>query len=160
MVSEYNDRRYNLLISIDPAIRQNRSLFGAAIIQLIYGLIELIDSVVIILITAGMFPNLYLPFVTGNPDIYAMFENWPIVFIPIFWFFTSLRLLSAYWLLKNKAKGFWMALFVSGITLVVVFFLLPFSALDLLITGPVIILLFQGYFKDKPILVEEEQAMS
>ena len=140
------------MLSIDPAIRQNRSLFGAAIIQLIYGLIELIDSATIVLIAGGLIPNLYLPFVNGNPDIYAMFESWPFLFIPIFWFFTSLRLLSAYWLLKNKAKGFWMALFVSGITLVAVFFLLPFSVIDIIVTCPVVILLFQGYFKDKPIL--------
>jgi len=140
------------LLSIDPAIRQNRSLFGAAIIQLIYGLVELIDSAAIVLIAVGIIPNLYLPFVNGNPDIYAMFENWPFLFAPIFWFFTSLRLLSAYWLLKNKAKGFWMALFISGITFLAVFFLLPFSVIDILAIWPVIILLFQGYFKDKPIL--------
>ena len=142
------------MLNIDPAIKQNRSLFGAAIIQLIYGLIELIDSSAIVLIAAGLIPNLYLPFVTGNPEIYAMFENWPFLFIPIFWFFTSLRLLSAYWLLKNKAKGFWMALFVSGITFIAVFFLLPFSVIDIIATLPVIILLFQGYFRDQPLLTE------
>ncbi len=142
------------MLKIDPAIKQNRSLFGAAIIQLIYGLIELIDSSAIVLIAAGLIPNLYLPFVTGNPEIYAMFENWPFLFIPIFWFFTSLRLLSAYWLLKNKAKGFWMALFVSGITFIAVFFLLPFSVIDIIATLPVIILLFQGYFRDQPLLTE------
>jgi hypothetical protein len=140
------------MLSVDPAIRKNRSLFGAAILQLIYGLIELTDSAAIVLIVAGLVPNFYLPFVSGNPDIYAMFESWPIIFIPIFWFFTSLRLLSAYWLFKNKAKGFWMALFVSGITLVAVFFLLPFSVIDLIGTCPIVILLFHGYFKDKPIL--------
>ncbi len=142
------------LLSIDAAIRQNRSLFGAAIIQLIYGLIELVDSATIVLIAGGLIPNLYLPFVTGNAEIYAMFENWPFLFIPIFWFFTSLRLLSAYWLLKNKAKGFWMALFVSGITFIAVFFLLPFSVIDIIATLPVIILLFQGYFRDQPLLTE------
>ncbi|MHA1904473.1 MAG: hypothetical protein ACXADL_08465 [Candidatus Thorarchaeota archaeon] len=142
------------MLDISPTIRQNRALYGAAVIQLIYGLIELIDSVTIVLIAARLIPNLYLPFVTGNPDIYAMFENLPILFIPIFWFFTSLRLISAYWIFKNKAKGFWMALFVSGVTLVAVFFLLPFSVIDIIATFPVVILLFQGYFRDEPILSE------
>ncbi|MFX1368329.1 MAG: hypothetical protein ACFFAY_07015 [Promethearchaeota archaeon] len=140
------------MIGIDPAIRQNRSLYVAAIMQLIYGLIELTDSAAIVLIAANLIPNFYLPFVYGNPEIAAMLENLPILFIPIFWFFTSLRLLSAYWIFKNKAKGVWMALFVSGITLVAVFFLLPFSVLDVIGTWPVVILLFQGYFRDKPIL--------
>jgi hypothetical protein len=139
---------------IDPLIRQNRSLFGAAILQFVYGLIELTDSAAIVLIVAGLIPNFYLPFVTGNPDIYALFEGLPILFIPIFWFFTSLRLLSAYWLLKNKAKGFWMALFVSGVTLVAVFFLLPFSVIDIAAVCPIVILLFHGYFKEDPIIIQ------
>jgi hypothetical protein len=143
------------MLSIDPAIRQNRSLYWAAIIQLIYGLIELTDSAAIVLITTGIIPNLYLPLMTGNPEIAAMFENLPIIFIPIFFFFTSLRLISANWIFKNKAKGLWMALFVSGVTLVAVFFLLPFSVIDIVVTCPVVILLFHGYFKDTPILTED-----
>lgn len=144
------------MLNISPAIKQNRSLYNAAIIQLVYGLIELTDSAAIVLIAAGIIPNLYLPFVTGNPEISAMLENIPALFIPIFWFFTSLRLLSAYWIFKNKAKGFWMAIFVSGVTFIAVFFFLPFSVLDVLATWPVIILLFQGYFKEKPIIEESE----
>jgi hypothetical protein len=140
---------------ISPAIKQNRSLYGAAIILLIYGLIELTDSISIVLITAGIIPNFYLLLMNGNPEITTMLENFTILFIPIFWFFTSLRLLSAYWLFMNKAKGFWMALFVSGITFLAVFWFMPFSVMDIIATWPVIILLFQGYLKEKPIVMEQ-----
>jgi hypothetical protein len=129
---------------ISPAIKQNRSLYGAAIILLIYGLIELTDSISIVLITAGIIPNFYLLLMNGNPEITTMLEN-----------FTSLRLLSAYWLFMNKAKGFWMALFVSGITFLAVFWFMPFSVMDIIATWPVIILLFQGYLKEKPIVMEQ-----
>ncbi|NHJ14370.1 MAG: hypothetical protein EAX95_11875 [Candidatus Thorarchaeota archaeon] len=146
------------VFDIDSTIRENRSIFVAAIIQLGYGLMELADSVAIVLITIGLIPNLYFPFLTGNAEIYAMLENMPVVFIPIFWCFTTLRLLSAFWILKNKIKGFWLAIFVSGITLIAAFFLLPFGAFDMLPTLPVVVLLFNGYFKERRILEEGDSA--
>jgi multisubunit Na+/H+ antiporter MnhC subunit len=45
-----------------------------------------------------------------------------------------------------------MAMFISGITLVAVFFLLPFAVIDIIGTGIVVFLLFMGYFKDQPII--------
>jgi len=137
---------------INPAIRQNRSLFIGGVMQLIYGLIELTDSATIVLITAGLVPNIYLGSISGSTEIAAMLENLPIIFIPIFWFFTGFRLLSAYWILQNKEKGFWTALFVSGVTIVAAFFLLPSSVIDLVAVGLVIAFLFNGYFEDKPLV--------
>ncbi|NHI84334.1 MAG: hypothetical protein EAX81_08550 [Candidatus Thorarchaeota archaeon] len=144
------------MIEIGSAVRENRSIFTAAIIQLCHGLVELIDSTAIVLITIGLLPNLYLPFVTGNVEIYAMLENMPVVFIPIFWCFTTLRLVSAYWIFGNKIKGFWLAIFVSGVTLLAAFFLLPFGAFDMVPTLPVVVLLFNGYFRDRKIVEEED----
>ena len=140
--------------TISPAIRQNRSLFIGGVMQLIYGLIEVTDSVAIVLIAAGLVPNLYLGMISGDSGIAAMLENTPVVFIPIFWFFTGFRLLSAYWILMNREKGFWTALFVSGATLVAVFFLLPFSAIDLVAVGLVVGFLLNGYFEDRPLIIE------
>jgi hypothetical protein len=106
------------------------------------------------LITAGLVPNIYLGFVSGGTEISTLLEIAPWVFIPIFWFFTGFRLLSAYWILANKEKGFWAALFVSGVTLIAVFFLLPFSIIDLVAVGVVVALLLNGYFEDKPLISE------
>jgi hypothetical protein len=140
--------------SIDPSIKQNRSLYWGGLVQLAYGLIEIPDCIAIVLIAAGFLPNLYLSEFSGFSGVYAMMENMPIVFVPIFWFFMSLRLLSAYWVLTNKAKGVWLALLVSGITVIAAFFLLPFGAGDLIGVWPVIVLLLNGYFKDQPIVQE------
>ncbi len=80
------------------------------------------------------------------------------MFIPIFWFFTSLRLASASGIFENRVNGFERAFFVSGVTLVTVFFLLPFNIIDVLATWPVPILLLNGDFKDAPILIKGNNA--
>ena len=124
--------------------------------QLIYGLIELTDSATIVLIAAGLVPNIYLGSISGNSEISSILQNSPEVFIPIFWFFTGFRLLSAYWILMNKEKGFWTALFVSGVTLVAVFFLLPSSIIDLVAVGLIVAFLFNGYFEERPLIAEKD----
>jgi hypothetical protein len=48
-------------------------------------------------------------------------------------------------------------MFISGITLIAVFFLLPFSVIDIVGTGIVVFLLFMGYFKDQPIVKPESE---
>ncbi|MGY5876086.1 MAG: hypothetical protein RTU30_10095 [Candidatus Thorarchaeota archaeon] len=140
------------MFQIDPEIKQNRSLYFAAIMQLIYGLVELVDCAAIVLITAGILPNLYVSFMAVDTELGVMLQNLPVIFIVIFVFFTSMRLISAVWIFENKVKGFWMALLVSAVTLVGVWFLLPFSVIDLAILCPFLILLFNGYFKDRPLL--------
>jgi hypothetical protein len=122
---------------------------------MIYATIEFGDSLCIPLIALGLLPNFYLILPLANAELSLLLANEPFWFIPIFWFFTSFRIASGYWILQNKAKGFWMALFISGITLIAVFFLLPFSVIDIVGTGVVVFLLFMGYFKDEPIITED-----
>jgi hypothetical protein len=142
------------LILIDSVIRENRSLFWAGICQFVYGLIELTDSIVIILISLGLFPNFYVSFISIDNQVGALLETTPAVFIGVFLFFTTLRLVSACWILQNKLKGFWLALSVTGVTLVTVWFLLPFAVIDLVCICPFLILLFRGYFGESPIVQE------
>jgi quinol-cytochrome oxidoreductase complex cytochrome b subunit len=122
---------------------------------MIYATIEFVDSLCIPLIALGLLPNFYLIMPLANQELSLLLANDPFWFIPIFWFFTSFRIASGYWILQNKAKGFWMALFISGITLMAVFFLLPFSVIDIVGTGVVVFLLFMGYFKDEPIIKQD-----
>ena len=142
-------------MKISPEIRKNKPLFYAALIQMIYATIEFVDSLAIPLIALNILPNFYSFIPLANAELSALLANEPFWFIPIFWFFTSFRIASGYWILQNKAKGFWMAMFISGITLVAVFFLLPFSVIDIFGTGVVVFLLFMGYFKDEPIIKQE-----
>lgn len=142
-------------MKISPDIKLNKPLYYGAILQLVYASIEFIDSLSIPLIALGMMPNLYLMMPFANPELSSLLANEPMWFIPIFWFFTVFRIASGYWILQNKAKGFWIAMFISVITLVAAFFLLPFAVIDIIGTGIVVFLLIMGYFKDQPLLKEE-----
>ena len=143
-------------MKISPEIRKNKPIFYGALVQMIYATIEFVDSLAIPLIALNILPNFYSIIPLANTELSALLANEPFWFIPIFWFFTSFRIASGYWILQNKAKGFWMAMFISGITLIAVFFLLPFSVIDIFGTGVVVFLLFMGYFKDEPIVETEE----
>ena len=145
-------------MKISPEIRKNKPLFYGALVQMIYATIEFVDSLAIPLIALNILPNFYSFIPLANVELSALLANEPFWFIPIFWFFTSFRIASGMWLLQNKVKGFWMAMFISGITLIAVFFLLPFSVIDIFGTGVVVFLLFMGYFKDQPIISQTEEA--
>jgi hypothetical protein len=145
-------------MKISPEIRENKPLFYGALVQMIYATIEFVDSLAIPLIALNILPNFYSFIPLANAELSALLANEPFWFIPIFWFFTSFRIASGMWILQNKVKGFWMAKFISGITLIAVFFLLPFSVIDIFGTGVVVFLLFMGYFKDQPIISQTEEA--
>ncbi len=142
-------------MKVSSEIRNNKPLYYAALVQMIYASIEFVDSLAIPLIALNILPNFYLILPLANAELSSLLTNEPFWFIPIFWFFTSFRIASGVWILQNKVKGFWMAMFISGITLIAVFFLLPFSVIDILGTGVVVFLLFMGYFKDQPIIKPE-----
>ncbi len=144
------------MFSIDRRIRETSSLFWLAIAQLIYGIIETTDTITILLISAGLVPNLYIGLIDSNQTIAIILDNTPILLFPIFLFFTTLRLISGYWILRNKVKGIWLTLFLTGITLIAAFYLLPLGVLDIGFCIPIVYLLFTGYFGDRRILESQE----
>ena len=137
---------------VDEQIRANRSLYWAGMLQLFYGLFEMVDVVTITTITIGLIPNIYSSLVPVTTEIGTFMATMPGLFVIIFLFFASLRISSGYWILRNRVMGFWMAIFVTGVSLVAVWFFLPFGAFDLCIILPFIVLLFNGYYQDKPII--------
>ena len=137
---------------VNEQIRANRFLYWAGILQLFYGLFEMVDVVTITIITIGLIPNIYSSLVPVTTEIGTFMATMPGLFIIIFLFFASLRISSGYWILQNRAMGFWLALFVTGVSLVAVWFFLPFGAFDLCVILPFIVLLFNGYYQDKPII--------
>jgi hypothetical protein len=141
-------------VKVSSEIKANKPLFYGAVIQLIYAMIEFTDSLCIPLIAMGLMPNWYVVIPLVSPELALLLANEPVWFIPIFWFFTSFRIASGIWILQNQAKGFWMAIFISVITLVAAFFLLSFSVVDIIGTGTVVFLLLMGYFEDRPLVKE------
>ena len=140
------------MFEINDQIRDNRALYWAGIIQVFYGLLELMDTFTIGLISIGVIPNFYSSLVSVETEVGTLIETMPIIFVPIFAFIASFRLLSGYWILQNKVLGLWLAIFITGVSVVAVWFFLPLSALDLVIIAPFLILLFIGYFQDDPIV--------
>ncbi len=140
------------MLGIDVKIRENRSLYWAGILQIFYGLFELADVVAAVMISIGLIPNIYASFIPETTEIGMFMQTMPVILLPIFFFFASLRFLSGYWILQNRAKGFWLAVLISGVSLIAVWFLLPLSVLDLCIMLPILILLFNGYFQDSTIV--------
>ena len=136
-------------------IRKNESLYWAGLIQLFYGVIESVDVAAAILIAIGVIPNIYSLFFSTSTEIGMLMSTMPWIFVLIFFFFASLRIVSGYWILRNRAKGLWLAFLVTGVSLVAVWFLLPLSALDLCILIPLLLLLFNGYYQESPIISEQ-----
>jgi hypothetical protein len=139
---------------VDAKIKENRSLYWAGILQLFYGLFELIDVAAMAMISIGVIPNISELFIPATTEVGMLMHTMPIIFIPIFFFFASLRVWSGYLILLNRIKGLWMAFLVTGVSLVAVWFLLPLSVLDICILLPLIVLLFKGYYRDSPIISE------
>ena len=142
-------------MKISPEIRANKPLFYGALGQMVYATIEFLDSLCIPLIAFGLIPNWYLLFPIADPVIVNLLATQPLWFIPFFWFFTAFRIASGVWILQNKAKGFWMAMWISIATIIAAMFLLPFGIFDITVTGIVVFLLLMGYFKDEPLIKEE-----
>jgi hypothetical protein len=124
--------------------RPNRYIRWAAILLLIYGIVETGDCLAVIAMQWGLVGNYYPDFVF--PGLQHLMETQPIWFLPPFLFFTVLHLWSGIGLWRNRLWGWWMALIVTGTVLIFVPFLLPMSGGDMLAAILLIGLLLIGRF--------------
>ena len=124
-----------------------------AIIQSLYALVEISDTVTAALMSAGVVSNPY-PAMAFS-EMQAIFDKDPIWIVPLFLFYTSIRITSAIGLWKNRLWGFWLTIFISIATLIMAPFLLPFTTAEMLLDGIIIMLLLIGYFGKKQIFVTE-----
>ncbi|HEY54159.1 MAG TPA: DUF2127 domain-containing protein [Caldilineae bacterium] len=129
--------------SSQNANKPNRLIRWAAIILLLYGAIEVIDSLTVIAMQLKLAPNVYPTFAFG--EIQRLMETQPIWFLPSFLFFTILHLASGVGLWRNRLWGWWMAVFVTGAVMIFSPFLLPVSGADMLIAILLVGLLLIGY---------------
>lgn len=134
------------------SIKNNKFLFVAGIMLLIYGLAESMDCLFVAFVSLGFIPEIDISYFFSFQVLLDMWvaQPWSILFI--FLTFTSLRLFSGIGILKNRLWGFWLAIFSSGVTLCVMVLFLPFGGIDGVITVPILILLFIGYFGKRQIL--------
>lgn len=132
-------------------IKNNKSLFVASILMLIYSVLEMADSIVILLMILKLVPNLLLIFNFEVQLIQTLLESQPLSLAPIFWAFTLMRVVSAIGLFKNRLWGFWIGIVSLIITMILSIVFVPFSSFELLACSVILILLVVGYFKKKPI---------
>lgn len=131
-------------------IKENKYLYIAAILLLLYSILEITDSIAIILIAFNVIPNLYLGW--GVPIIQHLLETQPLSLAPLFWAFTMMRIVSAIGLFKNLLWGFWIGMGSTLITMILTMLFLPIGSIELLGCAILFILLVMGYCKDKPIM--------
>ncbi|MFX1312406.1 MAG: hypothetical protein ACFFHD_07315 [Promethearchaeota archaeon] len=133
-------------------IKNNKFLFVASISMLIYSILELLDSIVIILIVLNLIPNILLVFQFYVPLIQQLLESQPLSLAPIFWAFTLMRVISTIGLFKNLLWGFWIGLVSLIITMILAIIFLPVGGFELLACSIILILLIVGYYDNKPII--------
>ena len=133
-------------------IKNNKSLFVASILMLIYSVLEMADSIVILLMILNLVPNLLLIFNFEVQLIQTLLESQPLSLAPIFWAFTLMRVVSAVGLFKNRLWGFWIGIINLIVTMILSIMFVPFSSFELLACSVILILLVVGYFKKKPLI--------
>lgn len=122
----------------------------AAIMQTIYATIEIIDCITAVLMALGLIANLYPKMLFA--EMQTLFDSQSGWLVPLFLFYTSLRVTSAVGLWRNRMWGFWLTIFVSIATLIMAPLLLPMTTVEMLLNGVLMIVLMIGVFGDRPIL--------
>ncbi len=133
-------------------IKKNKYLFVAGLSLLIYSLIEVSDSIAILLIAFDIIPNIYLDFDIVIPEIRQVLQTRPFYFIPFFWGFTLMRIVSTIGIFKNLLWGFWIAIISLITTMILAILFLPFGFFELFFCIIILILLIIGYCNKKSII--------
>lgn len=131
-------------------IKENKYLYIAAVSMLVYSLLEITDSIAILLIAINIIPNIYIDW--GIPVIQQLMETQPLSLAPLFWAFTMMRVVAAIGLMKNLLWGFWIGMGSILITMILTMLFLPIGTVEVLGCAIIFILLVIGYCKDKPII--------
>ena len=131
---------------------KNRWLTIAGVLQTVYGLIELVDSTTLILLSLHLVNNPYPENGFIFKDFYNLIDSRPIAMLPLFLFYATLRITSGIGILKNRLWGFWMAIFITVSAVSVMPFLYPLSSGDAIAAVLIISFLLVGYFQDRPII--------
>jgi uncharacterized membrane protein (DUF2068 family) len=121
-----------------------------AVILSLYALIEIVDCITACLMSLHLVSNPYPTMLFS--EIQTLFDSQSIWLVPLFIFFTSLRLTSSIGLWRNRLWGFWLTIFVALSTLIMAPFLLPFTAVEMVVNGVIMMLLLIGCFGNTPII--------
>jgi len=117
---------------------------AAATILAIYGLGELSDCIIVVLMHFGVVASFHPAF--ASAEINRLFTDRLISLLPLFLFFTANRIIAAIGLFRRRLWGFWMAIFVCASTIVVAPVLLPLTGGEMIVDGLIVFLLLLARF--------------
>lgn len=123
---------------------------AAAVLQSLYALAEISDCLVVLLMSLGLVANFHPKMLFQETQ--NLFDSQRVWLVPLFLFYTSLRVTSAIGLWRNRIWGFWLALFVSTATFIMAPLLLPYTAAEMLLNGILVAILLIGSFGEAPII--------
>lgn len=121
-----------------------------AVVQSLYALIEISDCITAGLMAVGLLENPYPSMLL--PSMQELFDHQAVWLTPLFLFYTTLRVVSAWGLWTNRLWGFWLTIAGIAATVIMAPWLLPFTSLEILGNGILLVILLMAYFGDRPIL--------
>lgn len=134
-------------------IKKNKWLYAASLSMLCYSILEMSDSIIVLLMTLNLVPNFYLIFEFNVPMIQQLLETQPLTLAPVFWSFTLMRVVSTIGLFKNRLWGLYIGLISLILTMILtVLLFLPVGGFELLGCTIILILLIVGYYDNKLII--------
>ena len=131
-------------------IKKNKYLFFTAICLFIYSILEIGDCIAIILISLNwlQYPDMGFVF----EEIGTLMHDKPYVFIPFFVAFTSMRLIAAIGLFKNREWGYWIALWCLILTMILTVLFLPIGSYELFFCAILLCTLIIGRYSNRRIV--------
>ncbi|UYP44839.1 hypothetical protein NEF87_001124 [Candidatus Lokiarchaeum ossiferum] len=140
-------------LSIDPSLKRNKPLLIAAWGFIIYAIIEITDSIAIMLIALKIIPNIYSTSITlAFTPIQTIVETQPVFLIFMFIAFTGMRITAAIGLMKNRLWGFWVAAMSLIFTILFCLILLPWGFIESFLCMGLLTILIIGKMGSKSLI--------
>lgn len=153
MVKKLNEMKTQRVKTlINGEIKQNKCLFLAGICFIIYSMIEISDCIFLILILLNLVPNLYLQMGIIIPEIKQILTYQSFYFIPFFFSFTLMRIITTFGIFKNRLWGFYIGTISLILTMIMTLIFIPFGFFEIFFCTIILILLLVGYFEKTKIV--------
>ena len=121
-----------------------------AVIVATYAAIEIANSLTLVLMHFDVIGNLYPRIIWS--EFNTLFNQQPLALLPLFLFFTSMRVVAALGLWRNREWGFWMTL-LACITLIFwAPYGMPVAGLEMILNGAIIFLLLLARFGNQELV--------
>jgi len=135
---------------IDAKVKETSWLLAGGLVQLVYGLGEIGDTLYLLFLQAHWLPNVYPAW--NLPEVEGLMHSQPAVLFPVFAFFAIGRVVASLGVLHNRLWGFWLSMFVSLVTALWAVFMLPLGGIDLLACLFIVSALLAGRLGGRPIM--------